>query len=115
MRIRCNARVTTTNLKGWLGNFLEPVWYNPDGVVNIMSLFVVKKYYRVSYDSNRQDALLVTQPYGNTMVFKPTKKDCMPWPITSPAGFMSTRSQIASGSTPSASTVMPSLLAKSRT
>jgi hypothetical protein len=43
MCIRCNAGVTTTNLKGWLSNCLEPVWYNPDGVANIMSLFVVKK------------------------------------------------------------------------
>jgi hypothetical protein len=32
-------------------------------------VFVIKKYYRVSYDSNRQDALLVTQPNGNTMFF----------------------------------------------
>jgi hypothetical protein len=74
MRIQCNAGVTTTNLKGWLGDFPEPVWYNPDGVANIMSLFVIKKYYRVRYDSNRQDALLVTQPNGDTMVFKPTEK-----------------------------------------
>jgi hypothetical protein len=57
MHIRCNAGVTTTNFKGWLGDFPERVWYNPDGVANIMSLFVIKKYYRVHYDSNRQDAL----------------------------------------------------------
>ena len=48
MRIRCNAGFTTTNQQGWLGNFPEPVWYNPNGVANIMSLFVVKKYYRVT-------------------------------------------------------------------
>jgi hypothetical protein len=50
------------------------VWYNPDGVANIMSLFVVKKHYRVRYDSEQQDALLVTKPTGQTMVFKPTSK-----------------------------------------
>lgn len=75
MHIPCNAGVTTTNLKGWLGDFPEPVWFNPTGVVaNIMSLFIVKKYYRVRYDSNRQDALLVTKPNGSTLVFKPTEK-----------------------------------------
>jgi hypothetical protein len=74
MHIRCNAGVTSTNLKGWLSNFPEPVWYNPDGLANIMSLFVVKKHYRVCYDSDKQDALLVTKPTGNTMVFKPTTK-----------------------------------------
>jgi hypothetical protein len=45
LRIRCNAGFTTTNQQGWLGDFPEPVWYNPNGVANIMSLFVVKKYY----------------------------------------------------------------------
>jgi hypothetical protein len=118
MHIQSNAGVTTTNLKGWLGDFPEPVWYNPDGVANIMSLFVIKKYYRVRYDSNRQDALLVTKPNGGTMVFFPSpalRKDCTPWLTNSPDGFMLTQSPIASGSTPSASTVMPSSRAKSKT
>jgi hypothetical protein len=74
MHIQCNAGVTSTNLKGWLGNFPEPVWYNPDGVASIMSLFMVKKHYRVRYDSDKQDALLVTKPNGGTTVFKPTTK-----------------------------------------
>ena len=75
MRIRCNAGVTTTNLKGWLGDFPpEPVWYNPHGVANIMSLFIVKKYYRVRYDSSKRDVMLVTKPSGATMIFKPTEK-----------------------------------------
>jgi hypothetical protein len=43
-------------------------------VANIMSLFVVKKHYRVCYDSEQQDALLVTKPTGRTIVFKPTSK-----------------------------------------
>jgi hypothetical protein len=29
MRVRCNAGVRTTNQQGRLGNFPEPVWYNP--------------------------------------------------------------------------------------
>jgi hypothetical protein len=74
MHIQYNAGITSTNLKGWLGDFPEPVWYNPDEVANIMSLFVVKKHYRVRYDSEQQDALLVTKPTGQTMVFKPTTK-----------------------------------------
>jgi uncharacterized membrane protein YgcG len=74
MHIRCNAGVTTTNLKGWLGDFPEPVWYNPKGVANILSLFVVKQYYRVQYDSVHQDAITVTKPDGRTWVFEPTTK-----------------------------------------
>jgi hypothetical protein len=74
MHIQCNAGIITTNLQGWLGDFLEPVWYNPKGVANILSLYVVKKHYRVHYDSAHQDALIVTKPDGSTLVFAPTAK-----------------------------------------
>jgi hypothetical protein len=57
-----------------LGDFPEPVQYNPNGVANIMLLFVVKKYYRVQYDNFEQDALRVTKPDGSIMIFKPTTK-----------------------------------------
>jgi hypothetical protein len=49
MNIRCNADVTTTNLMGWLGDFPEIVWFNPKGVANILSLFIVMKYYHVQF------------------------------------------------------------------
>jgi hypothetical protein len=75
MNIRCNAGMTSTNLQGWRGDFPKPVWYNPKGVVNIMSLFVVKKYYRIQYDNYKeQDALRVTKLDGSIMVFTPTAK-----------------------------------------
>jgi hypothetical protein len=48
MRVRYNAGVRTTNQQGRLGSFPEPVWYNPKGVANILSLNSVKKYYRVA-------------------------------------------------------------------
>lgn len=47
MCIRCTAGVATMNLQGWLGDFPEPVWYIPQGVANILSLFLVQKYYCV--------------------------------------------------------------------
>lgn len=59
-------------MKEWLGDFLEPVWYNPNGVVNILSLFIVKKHYRVQYDSVKQDALIVTKPNSDKLTFTPT-------------------------------------------
>jgi hypothetical protein len=50
MNIRCNADVTTTNLMGWLGDFPEIVWFNnPKGDANILSLFIVMKYYHVQF------------------------------------------------------------------
>ena len=64
----------STNLEGWLGDFPKPVWYNPKGVVNIMLLFMVEKYYRVQYNNCKEDALCVTKPDGSIMVFTPTAK-----------------------------------------
>jgi hypothetical protein len=32
MHVKCNARVTSTNLMGRFGDFPEPVWYNPNGI-----------------------------------------------------------------------------------
>jgi hypothetical protein len=39
MRVRCNAgRWTVTNLLGRLPGYPGKVWYNPDGIANILSL-----------------------------------------------------------------------------
>ena len=64
----------TTNQQGRLGNFPEPVWYNPKGVANILSLNSVKKYYRVTYDSAGSDTFVVTDATNSLKLhFKPTK------------------------------------------
>jgi hypothetical protein len=74
MHVRCNAGVTKTNLMGWLGDFLEPVWFNPKGVTNILSLYIVTKYYHVQFDSKQDNALIVTNPNGHVSRFAPTGK-----------------------------------------
>jgi hypothetical protein len=73
MRVRCNAGVRTTNQQGKLGSFPEPVWYNPKGVANILSLNSVKRHYRVTYDSAGSDTFVVTDKDGLQLHFKPTK------------------------------------------
>jgi hypothetical protein len=74
MHVRCNAGITTTNLMGWFGDFPEPVWYNPKGVANILSLFIMTKYYHVLLDSKKDNALIVLKPNGDTTRFVPTGK-----------------------------------------
>ena len=64
----------TTNQQGRLGNFPEPVWYNPKGVANILSLNSVKKYYRVTYDSAGSDTFVVTDTNSLKLHFKPSTK-----------------------------------------
>jgi hypothetical protein len=65
MRVRCNAGVTSTDLMGWLGDYPKPVWFNPKGVANILSLFLVKTYYRIQYDSATKDTFMVTKDRWN--------------------------------------------------
>jgi hypothetical protein len=73
MSVRYNAGVRKTNQQGRLGDFPEPVWYNPKGVANILSLDSVKKHYRVTYDSKGGDTFVVTDNHGPKLHFKPTK------------------------------------------
>ena len=75
MQVRCNVGVCTTNQQeGRLGNFPKPVWYNPKGVANILSLNLVKKYYRLTYDSAGSDTFGVTDATNSLRLhFKPTK------------------------------------------
>jgi hypothetical protein len=45
MNIRCNAGVTRTNMIGDLPGFDGEVWYNPNGIVNILSLSDVENRF----------------------------------------------------------------------
>jgi hypothetical protein len=47
MRVWCNAGWTVMNMIGRLPGFPGEVWYNPNGIANILSLADTEKYYRV--------------------------------------------------------------------
>jgi hypothetical protein len=49
--VRCNAGRIQLTQQGYFGNYPHPVWYNPKGVANILSLANVTKHYRVTMDS----------------------------------------------------------------
>lgn len=74
IRVQCNDRVITMNMKAYLSDFLAPVWYNPNGIVNILSLHIVAQHYHICYDNHQKDAFLVTGPDGKQVGFEPTKK-----------------------------------------
>ena len=74
MHVRCNAGVTSTNLMAWFRDFPEPVWYNPDGVANILSLYIITQHYAVTMDSEKDNAFYVTKPDGTMLRFAPVGK-----------------------------------------
>ena len=57
--VRCNAGTITLNQKGYFGSYAEPVWFNPHGIANIMSMDNVAKYYRITMDTEANNAMLL--------------------------------------------------------
>ena len=62
-----------TNLIGRLPGYPGEVWYNPDGIVNILSLTDAVKYFRVRYDSRQEQAFIVEKPDGTERRFIKTE------------------------------------------
>ena len=71
MRIRCNAGVRVTNLVRDLLGY-GPVWFDPRGIANVLSLKLVKEKYHVEYDSENNDGFVVTKPTGERFKFVQT-------------------------------------------
>ena len=72
MRVRCNAGWTVTNLMGTFPGYPGEVWFNPDGIANILSLADVAKHFRVRYDSGHEHAFIVEKPDGTERRFLKT-------------------------------------------
>jgi hypothetical protein len=72
MNIKCNAGVTRTNMVGDLSGYGE-VWYNKDGIANILSFSRVEKKYRVTYDSTVSKQFIVHKKDGGVRRFKQSK------------------------------------------
>eukprot|EP00980_Cylindrotheca_fusiformis_P020860 scaffold7853_cov118-Cylindrotheca_fusiformis.AAC.1 len=46
MRVHCNAGTVELTQQGYFGDYPLPVWYNPKGIANILSLHNVSKLYQ---------------------------------------------------------------------
>jgi hypothetical protein len=74
MDIHCNAGVTSTNLVGYLFGYGE-VWYNPNGIANILSLSRVRERgYRVTFDSEKGNEFHVHKQDGTKRIFQQSKR-----------------------------------------
>ena len=69
MCICCNARWSYTNLMGELPGYPGEVWYNPHGIVNILSMADMCDHFHVQFDSSKEWAFLVKKPDGTTKHF----------------------------------------------
>ena len=70
--VRCNVGVTILDQMGYLGDYPRPVWYNPDGGANIMSMFNISQQYHLSMNTRRANAILMHHHNGDVTVFTPS-------------------------------------------
>jgi hypothetical protein len=66
--VHCNARSTSTNLEGDLGNVT--VKHNPHSIANMVSLHETKQCHRVTYNSWDQGGVIQVHTDGGIMEFK---------------------------------------------
>ena len=71
LRVHCNAGVTHTNQIGDLPGCSDPEWYDPKGIANILSLFLVQKNNPVTYKIRYGNEFVIHIPQHPT--FKMTK------------------------------------------
>lgn len=69
MRINSHGGAWTTNQQGFLPGYGN-VWYDPNGIANILSLSHVKSRFRVTYDSKNGDQFVVHKPDGSLKRFQ---------------------------------------------
>ena len=65
MTILTNSGSNTTNWIGDLPGYDKPIWFDPDGIANILSLSRVKERHRVSFDSSNGNIFTVHKDSGN--------------------------------------------------
>jgi hypothetical protein len=70
--VRCNAGRVQLTHQGYLGDYPYPVWYNPNGVANILSLSNVADNYQVTMDTKRSNGITVHTCNGFTIDFTPS-------------------------------------------
>ena len=69
--VRCNAGTITLNQKGYFGTYPEAMWYNPNGIANIISLSNAAKYYPITL--NNQGFRLLSGN-GTELLFRPNRQ-----------------------------------------
>lgn len=67
--LHCNAGVTVIDTISTLPGF-GIVWFYAGGIANILSLAIVSDHYRVTLDTEKEQAFIVHKPDGSTRKFK---------------------------------------------
>ena len=81
LTVHCNAGKVQLNQMGYFGSYPEPVWFNPNGIANILSLHNVAKYHQLTMDTGQANTIRLHLTDGTTMDFTPTAKGLYHYPL----------------------------------
>ena len=70
MTLSTNGGTITTNRQCHLDNFDQEVWFDKRFITNVLSLAMLKKKYRITYDSDKDGAFVVHRPNRNNLIFR---------------------------------------------
>ena len=71
MAICCNADVVHTPLSGVVSGFeQEKMWYHPQGIANVISLYLTRKNFHIAYNSQDGNVFRLHKPDGSYHEFR---------------------------------------------
>ena len=70
LKVKTIGAYTFIKKQSYMGDYPPPVWYHPDGGVNILSLNNVQKYYRCTMDTEKDNSISIHLNDGKTLKFK---------------------------------------------
>ena len=69
--VDCGA---TIQQQGQLGEYPNPVWYNPHGIANVLSMHNLAQHYRLAMDTNVNTSIHLCHDDGTIIPFTPSQK-----------------------------------------
>ena len=72
LQVRCNAGSVVINHQGYLSSYPEPVWFNPEGIANLMSIHNVQWYYQVTFNTTEDNAFYINNDGGHRTRWEPS-------------------------------------------
>ena len=79
LQVRTVNGSTTISRKAYFGDYPLPVWYHPEGRVNILPLHNMQKYYQCTMDTSMSNSINDHMLNGSIMKFNATDKN---WPYS---------------------------------
>ena len=84
LHVRCNAGSVVINHPGYLGSYPEPVWFNPEGIANLMSLHNVQRYNQVTLNTTEDNAFYINNDGGHRTRWEPSGHGLYHYALDSP-------------------------------